>query len=129
MISQTAIKMTTDWLRQCFSPQICNTPLERVLRVAEEAIELGQANGMEKEHALALVEQVYSKPPGEVMQEEGGLLVCLLAYFGTQNKDPGEAWLTEFNRIQDPETIAKIQGKHKTKVGTSITADGSGMVS
>lgn len=133
MISQTAIQMTTAWLRSCFSPAICNTPLERVLRVSEEAIELGQANGMTEEHALALVKQVYSKPPGEVTQEEGGLLICLMAYFGTQYEEDAAmratcSWQAEYDRIQDPAVIEKIQGKHKTKVGTPITADGSGMV-
>ena len=56
-----------------------NDPHERAMRFAEEAIELVQACGLEASEVERLVNYVFAKPPGEIHQEIGGVMVTLFA--------------------------------------------------
>lgn len=49
----------------------------RALRFAEEAIELVQVVGLEKDHLHKLIDVVYSRPHGDIPQEMGGVMVTL----------------------------------------------------
>ena len=59
------------WLHSTFGGRILTDLEERVLRLTEETLELGQAEGMTREQAHALVDQVFDKPKGDVEQEQG----------------------------------------------------------
>jgi NTP pyrophosphatase (non-canonical NTP hydrolase) len=107
------------WLKDTFGPAILTNVEERALRFGEEALELIQADGVSKEQALALVEQVYSKPEGEPMQELGGVMVCLLAYATVTNRSIDQAFETEMERVEEPAMQARIRQKHATKAVVS----------
>jgi NTP pyrophosphatase (non-canonical NTP hydrolase) len=55
----------------------CSLPL-RGLRLVEEAIEAAQASGCDAATIHRLVDHVYAKPVGELVQELGGVGVTLL---------------------------------------------------
>lgn len=127
---------TFRWLRLCFGQSKDNLG-ERTLRVAEEALELAQAelvaDGKNPRKLLhALVDQVCDKPVGEPFQELGGVMVTLGAYAMVKHRsatvlqDPTNAaqpksllelaWETELMRIMDPQVIEQIRKKQATKV-------------
>lgn len=72
---------------------------ERISRLLEEAIELAQAEGFSPERAHALIDHVYTKAPGEPVQEAGGVGVTLLAYCATAMFSADEAEALEFGRV------------------------------
>jgi hypothetical protein len=92
---------------------------ERVLRFLEESIELGQVEGVTKEQALALIEQVYAKPPGVTSQEIGGVLTTLAAYFAVTGASPEQLFERELRRIEQPDIMEKIRTKHDGKLVVS----------
>lgn len=67
------------WLHECFGREVAENRVERNHRFIEEALELVQACGCTREHALQIVEYVYGRPPGEPHQETGGVMVTLAA--------------------------------------------------
>lgn len=67
----------TSWLAECFGPDVALDKLERAHRFLEEALELAQAGGCTREDAFMLLNYVFSRPAGEVVQETGGVLVTL----------------------------------------------------
>lgn len=129
-------RFTFRWLRLCFGQSKDNLG-ERTLRIAEEALELAQAelvaDGKNPRKLLhALVDQVCDKPVGEPFQELGGVMVTLGAYVmvkyraGHADPDPTnasqpksimeQAWEAELYRIMDPQVIEQIRKKQATKV-------------
>jgi hypothetical protein len=68
------------WALRCFPEFTVRDPRERVRRVIEEALELGQAEGLSIVDARQLVEYVFKRPAGEPQQELGGLMLTTLAY-------------------------------------------------
>jgi len=93
-----------EWLRACFSADICKNKAERTHRFLEESIELAQANGCSIEDAKALVEYVYGRPKGRPELEVGGVLVtlagvCVATHIDMENA--GELELTRnWTRIE-----------------------------
>ncbi len=107
-----------EWLNRVWPSQIHDGE-ERALRFAEESLELVQAEGVTREQAHALVDQVFDKPVGEIEQELGGTLVTLSAYMAVKGLDGVEAFSKEFGRCNEPAVIDKIQAKHKMKLVVS----------
>lgn len=75
------------WVRTTFSREKVESPLERVNRMYEEATELAQAMGLTQDGAKSMVDQVYSRPPGEIPQEIAGLELSLYALADALNYD------------------------------------------
>lgn len=103
------------WMLTCFNAQIAGDRLERADRFIEEALELVQSGGYDKERAHALVEYVYGRPQGDINQEVGGVMVTLAAYclaFGVNMHTEAER---ELARINQPEIITKIRAKQASK--------------
>jgi hypothetical protein len=65
------------WLTECFGVEAASDRAERAHRFLEEALELAQAAGCSRDEAIALVEYVFSRPPGGFESEVGGTLVTL----------------------------------------------------
>ncbi|MHD0644625.1 hypothetical protein ACYPKM_03160 [Pseudomonas aeruginosa] len=101
------------WVRACFGEQQEKDLSERRNRFLEEALELGQASGMHKEDALALVDYVFSREKGEVKQEVGGVMTTLAALCNVENIDIKSAAAEELGRIQ--KRIKEIRAKHASK--------------
>jgi NTP pyrophosphatase (non-canonical NTP hydrolase) len=68
-----------NWVLHCFGPLSIRNKPERIMRFCEESIELAQACEMTKQEVIMMVEYVYSKNPGEVKQEIGGVMTTLAA--------------------------------------------------
>lgn len=105
----------SDWLIECFGVDIAHDKAERAHRFLEEAIELYQACGMTKEHALSLVDYVYGRPVGNLSQEIGGVAVTLAALCEANEESLNHSAVAELCRIESPEIIEKIRAKHATK--------------
>jgi uncharacterized protein YdbL (DUF1318 family) len=90
---------------------------ERSFRFLEEALELVQSVGCTRDQAHALVDYVYGRPAGRVGQEIGGVMVTLSALASAYVADIQVCAEREFNRINTPETIAKIRRKQASKRG------------
>ena len=103
------------WLQKVFSHEAMYDYTERNSRFLEEALELVQALGYDREKAHVLVDYVFDRPVGEKRQELGGVMVTLgiLSYIHSMHMwDEG---LFELNRINKPEVIEKIKEKQKSK--------------
>lgn len=87
-----------NWICNVFG-EVTTNRRERVSRVLEEAIELAQAEDLPIERARAMVEYVYSKPPGIAHQEAAGVGVTLLAYCGSVGISADKTEEQEVQRI------------------------------
>ena len=90
-----------DWLNACFPHEVRTDRQERNHRFLEEALELAQANGCSKEHAIALVDYVYSRPEGRPELEVGGVMVTLASLCSATEIDMNEAGDNELKRNWD----------------------------
>lgn len=113
-------KAVIQWVEDTFGKSSLTTR-ERALRVLEEAIELAQAEGIEINQACSVAEHVFSKPPGDPVQEVGGLGVTLLAYCEARGVSADMEERREFNRVLavDP---AHFRARHNKKADASIAA-------
>lgn len=102
-----------DWTKRCFGDAIATNVLERNYRFLEEALELVQAGGMTREEALKMVNHVFDRPPGELLQEVGGTMVTLNSFCNARCIDLENAALAELVRVIA--NIDKIREKHKAK--------------
>lgn len=69
----------SDWLNRCFGHSEGSDLHRRRARFIEEAIELAQAVGANRETIHAMVNRVYDRPLGEVQDEFGGVLISVSA--------------------------------------------------
>lgn len=107
--------MVAKWVRSTFGDECQVDTRERGLRLVEEALELGQSVGITREDALAVLQQVYSRPKGEVHQEFGGLMITTLALAENQKQDLHECLVDEWNRINTTEVILKAKRRQAEK--------------
>jgi hypothetical protein len=103
------------WMLACFGAEIAADKMERNHRFFEESTETVQANGMTRSEAHQLVDYVYDRPVGELHQEVGGVMVTLAALCLANGLDMHAAGDVELERINVPETIAKIRAKQAAK--------------
>ena len=101
------------WLEACFSPQVRSDRGERTHRFLEEALELAQANGCTQQDALALVNYVFGRPPGEPSQEVGGVMVTLASLCSASDINMDRAGDRELER--NWERIDLIRSKQQAK--------------
>lgn len=113
------------WAISCFGANARANKVERDYRFAEEALELLQARGnLSKADITRVMDAVYEKPPGRVIQEVGGLMTTLANLCSTAKDDDGhpidmmEAGEMELTRIWGD--MPKIREKQKTKVREGI---------
>ncbi|HEU4601555.1 MAG TPA: hypothetical protein VFS24_06290 [Steroidobacteraceae bacterium] len=66
------------WAVESFGP-IARNRDERAARLAEEAIEVAQAEGVELEVIVRIAERVYSRPAGDLHRELGGVALTALS--------------------------------------------------
>lgn len=72
-------RTVVEWGRRCFGKAHMADRIIRAARFFEEAAELVQAVGLDRQHALRAFDHVYSRTPGNVFQEAGGVSVTLMA--------------------------------------------------
>lgn len=88
---------------------------ERSLRVAEEAIELAQACGVDRETLYRLVDYVMRRPVGAAKSEIAGVMVTLYAAAHALRIDADTEFGNELHRIHLPEVIERIQHRNIEK--------------
>ena len=71
-------KRVLDWAVESFG-SIAKNRDERGARLAEEAIEVAQTEGVTEDMIAAITRRVYERPPGELWQEIGGVGITLEA--------------------------------------------------
>lgn len=108
------------WAVESFGPIAQNVD-ERAARVAEEAIEIAQVEGVPLETIKRITDRIYSRPPGERWQEIGGTMIGMLSYAEIVGLSLAECTHREFQRV-----LSKPrdwwQRKHAEKVAAG-TAD------
>lgn len=102
-------KIIYDWGVRCFGPVHMGDKRLRAMRLLEEANELAQSVGVEKTTAHDIVRMVYARPPGEVQQEIGGVLMTASAMCSSVGLDFDETMDREVLRClsKSPEHFAR----------------------
>lgn len=113
------------WLWECFGREVAENRIERNHRFLEESLELVQACGCTREHALQIVEYVYGRPAGETFQEVGGVMVTLAALCLAQMVSMDVAAETELARVWQKINVIRAKQARKVKdsalPGASVT--------
>jgi hypothetical protein len=102
-----------DWLKACFTEEICGDRVQRNHRFLEEALELVQSLGCTTSEAHQLVDYVFGRPVGDPTQELGGTIITLHALASANNMDVAAAGETELVRVWT--MIDKIRAKQDAK--------------
>lgn len=97
-----------EWMLQCFGEEISADKEERCFRFLEESLELVQSAGCTAEDAHKLVDYVFGRPVGEMVQEIGGVMVTLAAFcntfsqsiIGSQEAELSRVW-TKIDQIRE----------------------------
>jgi hypothetical protein len=76
-LQSTFQSRVAEWLADCFGRNSALDGDERLHRFLEEALELAQASGCTRDDATQLVNYVFSRPPGDLALEVGGVMVTL----------------------------------------------------
>lgn len=110
------------WVQKCFGSEIARNLGERAMRVVEEAVELAQSAGVTEAQVRRIVERVFSRAPGKLYQEVGGVGITLLAFGEAADITVAKATQDELLRIEKPENIKRIREKQNEKAaaGTAI---------
>ena len=104
-----------EWMQACFGPVISADKIERNHRFIEEALELVQACGCTQSEVHQLVDYVYGRPPGEINQEVGGVMVTLAALCLANGFDMASAGRTELARVWTKIEIIRAKQAAKPK--------------
>lgn len=110
---KTLQNLTAAWMKACFKKEISMSKNERGLRVLEEACELAQCLGVNALDARSVVRYVFSRPPGSVSQEIGGVAITLSCAAEVSGFYVAEEWERELCRIIGK--IEEIREKQEVK--------------
>lgn len=94
---------------------------ERAARVAEEAIELAQCEGVSLATVIKIAERVYSRPPGDVETEIADVGISLYALSENRGLEVGNCMAYRWNHLQSV-PAEHWANKHRAKVAAG-TAD------
>lgn len=103
------------WLFECLGEEVAKNSIERNYRFLEEALELVQSCGCEKEDALKLVDYVFSRKKGDPWQEVGGVMVTLAALCNVHDIAMEGCGIAEMLRVEQPEIMEIIRKKQVSK--------------
>jgi hypothetical protein len=113
-----------EWVRSRFGERCLMDRRERAMRVVEEAIELGQAEGVTQADVVRIAVRVYSRPVGEAGQEAAGVQVCLLAWAIAADANLDVLTRHEVERIERvPAEVSRAKHNAKAAAGTAIRAE------
>lgn len=88
------------------------TPHIRALRLLEETLELCQVDNVSLREIVIIIDQVYSKEPGNRFQEVGGVATCLIGYCDVAGVNLEGAAEAEMLRIMDPKVMEKVRRRN-----------------
>lgn len=107
-----------NWCVDTFGP-VAQVRVERAARLVEEAIELGQVEGVTADMLHRLVDRVYSRPAGKLFKEVGQVGMTLDALAENVGIDVNDAVVAEMLRVRliPKEDFAR---RHNAKVDLGI---------
>lgn len=98
------------WVRAAFGGY--DQPIDRVLRLGEEVRELEQTEGVTREEAHALVDQVHDRAADPSPRAEfQGVMFCAAAYAASRGFSMLDAAETELGRVNTPEVLERARRK------------------
>lgn len=106
------------WASDMFGPVALHRD-ERAARFVEEALELGQVEGLSKETVGRLLDRVYSKPAGDLAKEIGQAAMTLEALAENAGLSADAEVEREFGRVRGISQEEWIR-RHDAKVALSI---------
>ena len=112
------------WAVRSFGPaHVIDTPT-RVLRIVEEAIELCQAVGVPQDKVDLCTHTVYRRPPGDPIQEVGGILLTTNILCAAIEAEPDDILEKELARVlsKPPEHFAK---RNQEKIDAGLDVPGT----
>ncbi len=92
---------------------------ERGMRLLEEAVEAAQAAGVSDAEAVRIVGHVFSKAPGDLRQEIGGVGLTLLGLANAAGVSADEMEKLELSRVQAMDS-QHIRDRHAKKVNAGV---------
>jgi len=101
------------WAMTCFPMDHLIDVKVRAHRFLEEALELVQALGVERDDCMRLIDYVYGRPVGEAHQEVGGTLLTLACLCFATKMRLAECGEAELARVW--KNIEKIRAKQAAK--------------
>src|ERR1700685_720354 len=106
------------WAVAIFGPIALNRR-ERLLRFAEEALELIHAEGMSLDELDRITYRIWKRPPGETLKEIGQAQACLETFAENIGESADKLAQAEFERVP---TIPREEwaGRHEAKVAVGI---------
>lgn len=110
------------WVRNTFG-EAADDKKERALRFLEEALELVQAVGLDRDAVHRLVDYVFARKPGDVYQEIGGAMVTLSALTTAHDALLGNLASITLDDIEKPETIQRCLARQEEKRAAGVTSD------
>jgi hypothetical protein len=121
-------RVVIEWGERCFGADHMQDKIVRSARFFEEAAELVQAVGLSRDHAMRAFNHVYSREPGEPMQEVGGVANTLMALCGTLGLSFDVCQIAEIERClaKDPSHFAKRNEAKLREVDTALTVPDAG---
>jgi len=112
-----------EWCAAAFGADHQASVPQRGLRMLEEAIEAYQATAGNAGTAHKLIDYIFAKEPGELVQELGGLGVTVLALAAAAGLSADEAETREVNRVlSKPLEWFHARNKVKNDAGFDATA-------
>lgn len=110
-----------DWASETFGVEHASNVEQRGLRFGEEAIELCQTVGVDSATLHKLVDYIYAKPPGEIMNELGGVGITLLCLAQGVQISADFAESREFERVRAlPREHFQARNKVKNDAGFNV---------
>lgn len=109
------------WVTGTFGEASLQDRRERARRVLEEAVELVQAAGLPKVDASQILKDVYSREPGSVFQEVGGVMNTISAFCAGLDVDLAHASEAEMIRVEDPKIVGKCRRKNADKAARGLS--------
>lgn len=108
-------KRVEEWIVELFGQPSLNSRLERGLRFAEEAIELAQSLGFSYPELQEILHEVYSRAPGNPVDEISDVLVTLAGLAGNLGVDMDEEREKKLEQNSSPKEKERIKRKNLTK--------------
>jgi len=103
------------WVAEVLGADAAQDGPERVLRTAEEVVELAQAVGLSSTVLHRLVDYVYARPVGDAAQEIGGSLITLYSAAEALGVDVETQFEKELARVRRPEVVERVRRRQQEK--------------
>jgi hypothetical protein len=91
----------------------------RAIRLLEEAVEVCQSAGISRDMIVRQVDHVFARPAGEIIQEVGGVAVCLLGLCAALKTKFSSAAMAEIERIE-AKPVEEVRGSLARKADADL---------